>query len=54
MPWPQDNSRQVAFLLGWREALQRVADALDVPQEAQTQHRPGEGPAGSVAAQKAR
>jgi hypothetical protein len=50
VPLPEDNSHQVAFRLGYLDALKRVADALAVPQEAQTHHRPGNDPAGKHAA----
>ena len=54
VPFPEENSCQFAYHLGYLEALKRVADALDVPVVPQTQHRPGIDPAGHIAAQKAR
>ena len=54
VPFPDENVAQVAYHVGYLEALKRVADALAVPVVPQTQHRPGIDPAGNIAAQKAR
>ena len=50
VPFPDESVAQVAYHVGYLEALKRVADALAVPVVPQTQHRPGIDPAGRDAA----